>query len=758
MITAGKTVSPSILLLAAIAAAGLAVIVAGIYLFPLMLDEAYITYSHARNFARSGRLVYHPSNPEFSVSTPLYALLLGLGGAAGLPIPAMSKLLGAASIFGSSVYLSLLCYRHRMTWAALTSGLLLATSPLLWQTLGLEACFFLLFVLAAFYHSDRGQFVSAAALTAGAVLTRWEGIFAAGILGFSYFNLTALRQGAPQGEITKFLWDTFLYCFLIGSLIINFLEGEIISSAVFFVVVGGAALYKMLAAEEKGPILSGLTAIFRQVVLQRRVRWNVVLVFLAILVPALLCAALFFGTPVPMVFHKQQGQGAIGFTGYGFGISFLQGLQSMLKGWLERSPLYYLGLPLATVGILSLLSGMRQSADAVEDRESAPAVTVSADLQQRPGGNRSIWWARGIVVWGVLHIAGLALLKLSPYPWSFVPLVPGFAVIAGLALQRLAEWAGKSWLQPVVCGVLLSCLLLAQLILLDATGSSIRDANPPVSVQSDPETTGSVYDLHRAAGEWLNANTPADATVAAVRSGILGYFAERPMIDLSGSLQFEVAQALKRGDPFHAILVLQPDFLVLDEGHFIFDIWKNGNQWFAANYHEAKRFTDEHSPARRGVSLVVLRRLDQAETWDRTTMFEEEGRVAVSYSPYISARGIVIYGSELQPGRWMHVRLDCAAEPERFKSSSSDRETTKFTLRDMNGAVAAEQPLANTMTAYFSRSWREEERYAIYVQLLLPEELEPGTFEFGVSYIDQNTKKEGFIYLPRITVGSGSNG
>ena len=100
-------------------------------------------------FARSGRLVYHPANPEFSVSTPLYALILGLGGALGLPIPAFSKLLGAASIFGSSIYLSLLCYRNGMIWAAITAGLLLATSPLLWQTLGLEypASFFCWFWL-----------------------------------------------------------------------------------------------------------------------------------------------------------------------------------------------------------------------------------------------------------------------------------------------------------------------------------------------------------------------------------------------------------------------------------------------------------------------------------------------------------------------------------------------------------------------------------------------------------------------------------
>jgi len=166
VIVSRSTGTLPLFLFTSIFAAGAAVIVAAVYLFPLTIDEAYITYSHARNFARSGRLVYHPANPEFSVSTPLYALLLGLGGAVGIPIPTFSKLLGAASIFGSSVYLSLLLHRRRMMWAAMTSGLLLATSPLLWQTLGLETSFFLLLVLASFYHADRGQHLAAAVLAA----------------------------------------------------------------------------------------------------------------------------------------------------------------------------------------------------------------------------------------------------------------------------------------------------------------------------------------------------------------------------------------------------------------------------------------------------------------------------------------------------------------------------------------------------------------------------------------------------------------
>lgn len=76
MIVSKSTGAQFLSLLTSIFTAGVAVTVAAVYLFPLTIDEAYVTYHHARNFARSGRLVYHLTNPHFSVSSPLYAALL----------------------------------------------------------------------------------------------------------------------------------------------------------------------------------------------------------------------------------------------------------------------------------------------------------------------------------------------------------------------------------------------------------------------------------------------------------------------------------------------------------------------------------------------------------------------------------------------------------------------------------------------------------------------------------------------------------
>ena len=758
MIVSKTTGSQPLLLFAAIAAAGLAVIVAGIYLFPLTIDEAYITYSHARNFARSGRLVYHPANPEFSISTPLYALILGLGGALGIPIPAFSKLLGAASIFGSSVYLSLLCYRHRMMWAALTSGLLLATSPLLWQTLGLESCFFLLLVLAAFYHSDRGQQIAAAVLAACAVLTRWEGIFAAGILGLSYAALMAWRLGAPQGKIAIFILQVFSLIPFVVFTVHDFLVGSKIWAILSSILVVGAILHNVLFAEKKDDLLIGFSGIYRFVVLERRVRWNAVAVFAAVLAPVLLYSSVANGTPVPMALQTQQGQGAIGFTGYGFGTSFLQGLLTTLRESLHQSPLHYLWIPLGIFAIHLLGLGKNEDAVVAELQDSEPVVSAPPDSRGRPGNEQSIWWVRGIIAWGVLHVAGYALLELPPYPWSFVPLVPGAVVLAGLALQRLVEWAGKPELQVLSGGAILLFLLLAQSTLLEATVSAVTAEHPPSAAKTNAVSTGRGYNLYRDAGEWLDANAPSDATVAAVSSGIIGYYAERAMIDLSGSLQLEVAQALKRSDPFFAILALLPDYLVLEESRFIYDVWQKGSPWFAAHYHLAKRFTDEHTESSTSPSLVVLRRLDGVGSLDSATTVEDDWPLGfnISFPLGLELYRTVIYGSELLPGSWMHVRLDCEIENGNSSYLVRGEWTTSFILTDVNYAIVAEQPLENAMTAFYNRSWREEERFPIYVQFFLPESLTPGTYNLDVLSLNKETKAESIARYARVTVGNSA--
>ena len=566
MAATGKTVSHPTLLLSAIAAAGLAVIVAGIYLFPLMIDEAYITYSHARNFARSGRLVHHLTNPHFSVISPLYAALLGIGGRLGFDIPALSKVLSAASIFGSSAYLTLLCYRHSLRWAAVTSGLLLAASPALWLTLGLETNFLLLLVLSSLYHFDRGHYATVGLLTALAVLTRAEGVLFAGVLVYLHFLRVARRRElSPMATATSlaeaavallFAWKAFDH-FARGEYLSTAVAGLVagVSTRIFFAVTSG----KKVGTPGSAPADLSQPAVARTPTLRKGL-WA----FSAVLIPALLYLAFSFGASLSTGQQTQQGWAAIGFTGFDIGTSFFEGLRIMVEGWLDQSGWYYLWLPFLLYGAFRLSKS---------------------------------WWAWGLFIWGGVYFAGAAWFDLPPFFFSYTFLAPAAALLSGLTLQRLAE-ALEEWdtlryfLQDATrpfmfaaFALLFLLLMWPQVLSMRAMETALRAEEPSRVVQTKVAPSKSGDLVFRAVGEWLNANTPPEATVAANNVGIIGYYADRAMIDFLGRLQPEVAQALQRRDLFYVIPHLMPDYIVLGEDLVIFDIWLHGDPWFTSAHY-----------------------------------------------------------------------------------------------------------------------------------------------------------------------------
>ena len=624
---------------AAVAALGLVVIVSGIQLFSLAVDDAYITYSFARNLARTGRLIYHPTNLEFSISSPLYAVILGIGGRAGLPIPTLSNVLSVASIFGSSVYLMLLCYRHKKMWAAITAGLLLATSPMMWLALGLETSFFVLVVLAAFYHFDREQYVVAAVLAAFAILTRGDGVLVGGLLGIYYL-----------------------------------------------------------------------------IVLRRRVPWNAVVAFAIVLIPALLYLALSFGSPFPTTLETKQGQAAIGFSGFFPWTTIPQGLEIMLRGWLGQSFLYYLWLPLTLLGLLFLPFSR---------------------------------WGWGVVAWGVAQFASYVLLDVAPYTWYYAPLVPGAVLLVGLAIQELAGRVGRVWPQLLAGGVLLSCLTLAQVISLRAAVSGIKAEASPEAMQSKVLPNGGYNDLFRATGDWIKANTPRNATVAVNDVGIIGYYADRPMIDFLGILQSDVSGAMGRNDLFYTIPHYFPDYIVLGEKPIIYNISLHDDPWFTANYKPVTRLSTERFEKLGGSPLVVFQRIyDPVPLTEQPTNIElSSGMTMISYA---------IGNGPLRPGDWMRVRQNWHIPPSADSNSYDMEKVLHITthLANKDGEVVSERSAANVRTDFYLGHWAEGEISPIYTTVALPNDLAPGSYRLQVQIVEKDQAT--IVHdLTTLTVGSG---
>lgn len=733
MIVSRTTGTQPLLLFAAIAAAGLAVIVAGIYFFPLTIDEAYITYSHARNFARSGRLVHHPSNPEFSVSTPLYALLLGLGGAAGLPIAALSKLLGAASIFGSSVYLLLLCYRHRMIWAALTSGLLLATSPLLWLTLGLETSFFLLLVLAALYHLDRGHYVAAALLAACAVLSRAEGVLFAGVLVFYHFSLIARRRELSYQALTTSFAESAVALLFTWKAFGHFARGEYLGAAVAGLVAGVSILLFFAVLFRRGgdSPANGSVPLSQPAGVRPSVPWKALAALLIVLAPASLYLSLTLGLPPKTALLTQQGWAAIGFTGFGVGTSFLEGLRILFEGWVDQSGWYFLWMLLPIVGMRGLLSS-------------------------------PFTWA--VYLWGGVYLVGAAWFDLPPSSWSYSALVPVVALLLGLALQRLAEssleWdtlryylddATRPFLVAVFV-VLFLILMWPQAVSLRAMAAALRTEETPPAAQAKVAPTGSGTSVFREVGAWLNANTPPDATVAANNVGIIGYYADRAMIDFLGRLQPEVAQALQRRDLFYAIPHLLPDYIVLGEERIIFDIWLHGDPWFEAHYQPVKRFTSDRHEQLGSRPVVVFRRV-----LDPPPMVERETKL--NRFPYdgLTLSGLAMDRERPRPGDWMRVRLD--VHVKRFYDSSvtwminDPVLNISAYLTNADGEVVTGRANSGVLTTFHTEHWAEDGVSPIYAAVHVPEGLTPGAYDLWVR-AEKDDREGGTRRLTSLTVNN----
>jgi hypothetical protein len=80
-------------------------------------------------------------------------------------------------------------------------------------------------------------------------------------------------------------------------------------------------------------------------------------------------------------------------------------------------------------------------------------------------------------------------------------------------------------------------------------------------------------EVYRLVGEWLQANTSVKATVGTLEVGIIGYYAQRPMIDFAGLIQPEIATHLTHDATYEdaalwAVSHYQPQYLVLHDGLF----------------------------------------------------------------------------------------------------------------------------------------------------------------------------------------------
>ncbi len=150
------------------------------------LDDAYITFRYARNFASGAGLVYNPDQWVLGTTAPLFALLLGTTALifnSEIPILAVtiSALADAVSVL---MYFWLALDLKHSRWSALAGAAILTLNPigLRYALGGMESALAAMLLLACIVLIRKDRAMAALGVSGLAVLVRPEALLLSGLL------------------------------------------------------------------------------------------------------------------------------------------------------------------------------------------------------------------------------------------------------------------------------------------------------------------------------------------------------------------------------------------------------------------------------------------------------------------------------------------------------------------------------------------------------------------------------------------------
>ncbi|MGQ9815874.1 MAG: ArnT family glycosyltransferase, partial [Candidatus Roseilinea sp.] len=556
-------------------------------------DDAYITYRYADNLRRGVGLVYNPGEWVLGTTTPLYTLLLGLGGLVVSDLEWLGHWLGIVSwALAGWAGLALFWHTGRLR-AGLFACILMSLQPLIAHSVGMETPFLVLLMLAAAW--------------AWMTNRRWPMIiFSAALL------LT--RQDAA-------LW---LLCLGVGR----------------------------WWREKRFPIYEAAGA-------------------LLLILPWFVFAQARYGSFVPNSVIAKLGQTSV--MPVGGQAPFPQMFWAHWTG----------GAHLALVIAMVILAG----------------VGVWAALRER---GRFAW----LIAWTVLYLFIYTWLGVASFPWYFVPPLIGVSLITALGLGSLLGDAPlattRREMRMALFAAGLACLGTIGWRQLDRTLSAVSERRGYLSE-------------YRQVGAWLNQNTPANARVASIEIGVIGYLSQRPILDTMGLVSPEMTGHLLGWYQTlgYAVSQLKPEYVVaLTETAWngIIDQW-----WFVRHYHPVARF---------GRATLFEREPEAEHRYRAETM--------ASYARGFSLVSIAAHTQTLEAGSMWDVQLsfevnarpafDCQLVVYLLNARSFDRVSL---FKDL--------PLSG---AYGCDVWQPGDRLSVPARLVIPEAIADGAYRLGVEIYD----------------------
>ncbi|MEM4724029.1 MAG: DUF2079 domain-containing protein [Candidatus Hadarchaeum sp.] len=364
------------------------------------------------------------------------------------------------------------------------------------------------------------------------------------------------------------------------------------------------------------------------IVTRHRIPWRSVALYLLLSAPLLIYLTLFFGSPFPVTLAAKAAQAKLGITGFYPHTTFTQGALILAEAYWQQSKLYIVLAVCTCIGLVAIRQGK---------------------------------WLWPMLLWAVLYFIGYHLLGVAPYHWYYAPLIPTVVLLAGSGFDRIAatieRMLGGIWPLKAVLIAAVGLFLFLPLFISNAQVYHALQNPGSVSPESRsykvlPEAKVEIY---RRVGEWLKEHTPPDALIGVTEVGVIGYYAERTMVDFLGLIRPEVARALQSGNIQWALLYYQPDYVVLTRVNPLYSYDVRADEWFKAAYTSVQIFEDERfwgSPV-----TIYERRVPRYEIPKEGEIPPEALPLHIRFGDQMELLAYTLDKNEVRPGDVLNLTL-----------------------------------------------------------------------------------------------------
>lgn len=334
-----------------------------------------------------------------------------------------------------------------------------------------------------------------------------------------------------------------------------------------------AALLLALAilTRADGVIATGVIGL-HYLVVQRRFPWREMLCIAVVLLPFLLLAWLFYGSPLPGTLEAKLAQ-----RDSGLWPLFTAGMIEWIKGYtMQGSSVIYPTLPAAPHAIRFILFGLL----------GLPALFLFR------------FWLLPLA-WIVLYALGYHILNVPFYHWYVVPVATGLMILAASGVAGMVVVLSKIYqrmhnaeqVSIVRQGLIVLCLV----VLSPGIYAQIPYAQYLAAQEPNP-----VERLYEQTGRWLATNTARDARVGYFEIGYLGYYSRRTIIDPLGLVNPGLAVHIAQHNFTWAYEHYRPEYIIHNQLVFAPYIGQVIDQtWFKQEYREIARMSsvvDDYPP------------------------------------------------------------------------------------------------------------------------------------------------------------------